>query len=220
MKRICISMMAMCCITFAYAQTFTLKSKDIGGQATNKEFFNGFGCTGENVSPQLSWENVPAGTQSFAVTIYDKDAPTGSGFWHWVIFNIPANVTELKTNAGDVTKSIAPAGVVQSITDFGKFGYGGPCPPPGRIHEYLITVYALKSKLELDKNTTPAVVGFNLNQLVLGKREHRLSELRGAAHVGEPRLCAVEFLTGRGANDLTARIRSGTEVFAQPRVVA
>lgn len=169
MKRIFISMLAMCSITFAFAQTFTLKSKDVGGQATNKEFFNGFGCSGENISPQLSWENAPQGTQSFAVTIYDKDAPTGSGFWHWVIFNIPANVTELKSNAGDITKAIAPAGVIQSITDYGKFGYGGPCPPPGLIHEYLITVYALKNKLELDKNTTPAIVGFNLNQSVIGK---------------------------------------------------
>ena len=84
----------------ASAQTFTLKSNDVGGQATNKEFFNGFGCSGQNISPELHWENAPAGTQAFAVTIYDKDAPTGSGFWHWVIFNIPSDVMELKSGAG------------------------------------------------------------------------------------------------------------------------
>jgi Raf kinase inhibitor-like YbhB/YbcL family protein len=149
--------------------TFTLKSSDLGGQATNKQFFNGFGCHGENISPELSWSNAPAGTQSFAVTIYDKDAPTGSGFWHWLIFNIPANVTELKADAGNISKGLAPAGAVQSVSDFGQAGYGGPCPPPGPIHEYLITVYALKTKLNLDKNTGPAIVGFNINGNTIGK---------------------------------------------------
>lgn len=151
------------------AQTFTLKSNDIGGQATNKQFFDGFGCHGENISPQLSWENAPEGTKYFAVTMYDPDAPTGSGWWHWVIFNIPAKVSELKSNAGDVSKSIAPKGSVQSMTDFGKQGYGGPCPPPGAPHEYLISVYALKDKIALDKNANPAMVGFYLNQAMIEK---------------------------------------------------
>src|SRR5450631_4404445 len=82
-------------ISFSSGQTFTLKSKDIGGQATNKQVFNNFGCKGENISPQLYWENTPEGTKSFAVTMYDPDAPTGSGFWHWVVFDIPKNTTEL-----------------------------------------------------------------------------------------------------------------------------
>jgi Raf kinase inhibitor-like YbhB/YbcL family protein len=153
----------------AIAQTFTLKSNEIGGQAVNKQFANTFGCHGENISPQLYWENPPKETQSFAVTMYDKDAPTGSGLWHWVIFNIPPNITELKSNAGDVTKAIAPAGSVQSNTDVGKPGYLGPCPPPGQSHQYLITVFALKSKLDLDKNATPAVVGFYLGQQTIAK---------------------------------------------------
>jgi Raf kinase inhibitor-like YbhB/YbcL family protein len=159
------------CITalHAAAQTFTLKSADIGGQATQKEFYNGFGCTGQNVSPQLSWENAPQGTQFFAVTMYDKDAPTGSGFWHWVIFNIPAGVQELKSGAGDPAKNLAPKEAVQGMTDFGKTGYGGPCPPPGAPHQYLITVYALKSKIDLDKNASPAMVGFNLNANALAR---------------------------------------------------
>ena len=151
------------------AQTFTHRSTDVGGQATQKQFANVFGCKGENVSPQLSWENAPAGTQSFAVTIFDKDAPTGSGFWHWVIFNIPADVKELKSGAGDLSKNLAPKGSIQVKTDAATPGYVGPCPPPGTPHEYLITVYALKSKLDLDQNATAAYVGFNLHFQVIQK---------------------------------------------------
>lgn len=138
---------------------------------TIQEVFNGFGCTGQNLSPQLSWQNVPAGTKSFAVTMYDKDAPTGSGFWHWVVFDLPASATELKQGAGDPAKKLLPAGAIQSITDFGKAGYGGPCPPEGdKPHQYLITVYALKTdKLGLDANASPALVGFYLNGQMLGK---------------------------------------------------
>lgn len=163
----CLSLALMAQLGFS--QTFTLRSKDLGGQATQREFFNGMGCTGQNISPELSWENVPPGTQYFAVTMYDKDAPTGSGFWHWVMFNIPSSVTNLKANAGDVAKGLAPKEAVQSVTDFGKTGYGGPCPPPGEPHQYLITVYALKNKIDLDKNAMPAIVGFYLNQNMLAK---------------------------------------------------
>src|SRR5258705_971472 len=95
---------------FSFAQTFTLKSRDIGGQMTAQQVLNGFGCTGQNLSPQLSWENAPAGTKSFAVTIYDKDAPTGSGWWHWVVFDIPANTNDLKQGAGDISKNLLPHG--------------------------------------------------------------------------------------------------------------
>ena len=151
------------------AQTFTLKSSDAGGQVTNRQMAGTFGCHGDNVSPELSWENVPAGTQSFAVTIYDKDAPTGSGFWHWVIFNIPADVTELKSDAGSIAKGLAPAGAIQANNDGGMQGYMGPCPPPGPIHEYLITVYALKTKLPLDKNATAALAGFYMNANTIQK---------------------------------------------------
>lgn len=151
-------------------KTFTLTSKDLGGEASKIQEFNGFGCSGENQSPQLSWKNAPEGTKSFAVTMYDPDAPTGSGFWHWVVFDIPANSNELVTNAG--TKSnLIPKGAVQSITDYGIKGFGGPCPPEGHgFHAYIITVYALKTdKLGTDENTNPAVVGFNLWNQTLAK---------------------------------------------------
>lgn len=156
--------------TSIFAQkTFTLTSKDLGGEATKVQEFNGFGCSGENQSPQLSWKNVPEGTKSFAVTMYDPDAPTGSGFWHWVVVDIPANVNELVTNAG--TKNLVPKGAIQSVTDYGIKGFGGPCPPVGHgYHQYIITVYALKTeKLGTDENTNPAVVGFNLWNQTLAK---------------------------------------------------
>ena len=151
--------------------TFTLTSSDVGGQATMKQVFDGFGCSGENLSPQLGWKNSPEGTKSFAITMYDPDAPTGSGWWHWVVFDIPASESMLPTGAGTPGHAAMPAGVVQCKTDFGVPGYGGPCPPPGHgQHRYIITVYALKTdKLGLDANATPATVGFNLNSQMLAK---------------------------------------------------
>lgn len=153
------------------AQTFTLKSKDLGGQATSKQVLNGFGCTGENISPQLFWENAPANAKSFAVTIHDEDAPTGSGWWHWLIFDIDKNVRELKAGAGGADKSIAPKNSIQSKTDFGAPGYGGPCPPEGHgFHKYTITAFALDTeKLGLDSNANPALVGFYLAQHTIEK---------------------------------------------------
>ncbi len=149
----------------SFAQkTFTLTSKDLGGMATNQEEFNGFGCTGKNQSPQLSWKNAPKGTKSYAITMYDPDAPTGSGWWHWVVYDIPSKAKELESNAGDISLDLMPKGAIQGLTDFGGKGYGGPCPPVGHgLHQYIITVYALKTdKLEVGENASPAVVGYNL----------------------------------------------------------
>ncbi|GIZ09018.1 YbhB/YbcL family Raf kinase inhibitor-like protein [Flavobacterium sp. UMI-01] len=153
------------------AQTFTLKSKELGGQATNKQLLNGFGCVGENISPQLFWENAPKGTKSFAITMYDESAPTGSGWWHWIVFDIPANLVELKANAGNPTQKLVPSTVIQSMTDFKTKGYGGPCPPEGSgFHKYLITIHALNTdKLGLDENANPALVGFMLQQHLIEK---------------------------------------------------
>ena len=152
-------------------KTFTLSSNDLGGSATINEEFNGFGCTGTNQSPQLSWANAPEGTKSFAVTMYDPDAPTGSGWWHWVVFDIPATATELVSGAGNTALNLIPKGTIQSITDYGAMGYGGPCPPEGHgVHEYIITVYALKTDtLGLDENTNAAIVGYNLWNNTLAK---------------------------------------------------
>jgi len=96
--------------------------------------------------------------------MYDPDAPTGSGWWHWVIFDIPSDISELVSNAGNVSQGLAPSGSIQSITNYGAKGYGGPCPPEGHgLHQYIISVHALKTdKLGLDENTNPAVVGYYL----------------------------------------------------------
>jgi len=131
----------------------------------------GFGCAGGNRSPHLAWTGAPAGTMSFAVTCFDPDAPTGSGFWHWVVVNIPANVTELSLDAGNAKAPRLPAGALQTRTDFGSPGYGGPCPPAGdHPHRYLFTVFAVgKDKLDVAADTSAAVVGFQLHFSTLGK---------------------------------------------------
>jgi Raf kinase inhibitor-like YbhB/YbcL family protein len=152
---------------------FSVTSPDLaqGGRITDAHVFNSFGCTGQNISPTLRWSGAPPGTRSFAVTAYDPDAPTGSGWWHWVIYNIPASVTELPAGAGDPRGTTAPAGSVQGNTDFGAPGYGGPCPPKGdRPHRYIFTVFALETdKLDLPANATAAFVGFNLHANTLAK---------------------------------------------------
>jgi Raf kinase inhibitor-like YbhB/YbcL family protein len=132
----------------------------------------GFGCAGGNRSPHLKWSGPPAGTKSFAVTCYDPDAPTGSGFWHWLVVNIPANVDELTEGAGSSGGRL-PAGALQTRTDFGAPGYGGPCPPRGdHPHRYIFTVFAVKTdKLEVKTDTSAAVVGFNLHFNTLAKAE-------------------------------------------------
>ena len=156
---------------FVCAQTFTLKSNEIGGQATSQQVFNGFGCTGSNISPQLYWENPPSGTKSFAITMYDENAPTGCGWWHWLVFDIDKNVKEIKSNSGNLQSGLTPEGAIQSKTDFGVPGYGGPCPPEGeKAHRYVITVHALKTeKLGLDATINPALVGFMLGQQTIEK---------------------------------------------------
>jgi len=153
------------------ADGFVLTSPDIQGQLTNKQVFSGFGCKGENISPALNWQNAPEGTKSFVVTMYDPDAPTGSGWWHWQVFDIAAVETGLKANAGNIVAAIAPKGSIQNPTDFGTAGYGGPCPPEGAgSHQYIFTVYALKvASLGLQADATPALVGFYLGFHTIAK---------------------------------------------------
>ncbi len=141
------------------------------GTIANEQVFNGFGCTGGNTSPELIWQNAPKDTKSFAVTVYDPDAPTGSGWWHWLIFNIPPSTTKLPANSGKPDSGLAPKGSIQSMTDFGQPGYGGPCPPQGdKPHRYIFTVYALKvDLLPLRAEASGAMVGYYLHQNTLAK---------------------------------------------------
>lgn len=152
------------------AAEFTLSSPDIadGGKLAQAQVANTFGCAGGNVSPALSWSNAPAGTKSFVVTAYDPDAPTGSGFWHWAMFNIPADVTELKS--GITPDRGAPTGAIQSRADAGFSSYLGACPPQGQTHRYIFTVTALSvDKLDLDGNASGALIGFMTNANALAK---------------------------------------------------
>lgn len=156
------------------SEKFELKSPDIApGQTVASQFvFNGFGCTGSNISPALEWHGLPHGTQSLAVMVHDPDAPTGgAGFWHWVVVNIPTSATGLARGTGSSNGLGLPAGAQQIATDFGAPGWGGPCPPVGdKPHPYNFTVYALKvEKLDLPPNATASLTGFMVNMNTLGK---------------------------------------------------
>ncbi len=141
----------------AMADAFKLSSTDIAhGKIMNAaQEFKGFGCGGGNRSPQLSWSGAPAGTQAYAVFAYDPDAPTGSGWWHWQVVNIPNTVTSLPAGAA------SPAGSTAIRNDYGVEGFGGACPPKGHgVHRYQFTVYALSKKLELPKDASGALAGY------------------------------------------------------------
>jgi Raf kinase inhibitor-like YbhB/YbcL family protein len=130
----------------------------------SKEF--GFGCAGGNQSPHLAWSGAPDGTKSFAVNCIDPDAPTGSGFWHWFVVNIPADVSELPLDAGNPASGKLPAGALQTRNDLGKPGYIGPCPPEGdHPHRYVFTVFAVSLPVlaNVTADTSAAVIGFNLH---------------------------------------------------------
>jgi Raf kinase inhibitor-like YbhB/YbcL family protein len=173
MRHLWVSIILVILPASSFAGDFHVTSPTVKEQGTigNEHVYNGFGCSGHNVSPELRWEQAPKDAKSFAVTVYDPDAPTGSGWWHWVIFNIPPSVTSLPVDAGKSDGRSAPQGSVQSMTDFGQQGYGGPCPPQGdKPHRYIFMVYALKvDQLPLKKEASGAMVGFYLNQNALGK---------------------------------------------------
>ena len=126
-------------------------------------------CKGQNISPALSWSGEPTGTQSFALTIYDPDAPAGAGWWHWMVFNIPAMVHSLAAGAGNEGSKDLPAGAGQGRNDFGVSQYSGPCPPVGdHAHHYEITVYAVTvANLPLDNTASVATVSAQLGSNTL-----------------------------------------------------
>lgn len=163
----------------ALAADFTVTSPGLsdGGAVPQTMVLAGFGCTGGNVSPELHWSGVPAGTQSFAVTLYDPDAPTGSGFWHWVAYDIPGSAEGLNAGAGDPKKKASPAGMKMGPNDFGAKSYGGPCPPVGGgLHHYEIVVHALRvAKLPDGAGTTAALTGFMVNGAELGRAKLTLT---------------------------------------------
>ena len=153
--------------------TFTLSSPDIpsGGSVPRHFEFDGFGCSGDNRSQVLRWSGAPAGTRSFAVNVYDPDAPTGSGFWHWYVIDLPASVSELPANAGAQGGALLPAGARQIRNDYGAYAWGGVCPPPGDPpHRYVFTVHALSvERIDVPDDAPAALTGFMVNAHTLAK---------------------------------------------------
>lgn len=149
----------------ATAADFTLSSPDVkeGENIPVKYLANDFGCTGKNIQPVLSWSNPPEGTKGYAITFFDKDADTGSGFWHWVAIDIPQKVTTLNGKT-------MPAGMVVKANDTGKKQYLGPCPPLGEAHTYSYTIHALDTaKLEAPANSTAPLTGYFINKHTIAK---------------------------------------------------
>lgn len=168
MIRTCIYAAALATIPMAALAEMTLTSPTLveGGILPADQVMNGFGCTGANLSPALAWDGAPDGTKSFILTAYDPDAPTGSGWWHWTVVNIPVMITSLPEGASSAG---LPDEAVQGRTDFGSAGFGGACPPEGNPpHHYIFSVYAMpEATLLLDENASGALVGFYANGMAL-----------------------------------------------------
>ncbi len=161
MKSRFVALSALCILAgaaFAHAGSLQLASRDWhdGGTVPLRNVYNESGCDGENLSPEFHWIGVPEGAKSLALTVFDLDAPSRGGWWHWVVFNIPITVSSLPEGAGEKRPVRLPAGSAQCRNDYGEPGYGGPCPPPASTHRYVAKVYALNvGKLSLGPDPSP-----------------------------------------------------------------
>lgn len=154
------------------ASRFVLTSPDLPEHAMMHRQQVNDGCGGENISPALEWHDAPAGTQSFALLVHDPDVPEAQGFWHWIVYDIPASVSSLPAGAGDVHKKLMPAGAIQGRSDFGTLGYGGPCPPPGPPHRYVFRLYALPvAKLNVPPQASGTIVSAYASASALGRAQ-------------------------------------------------
>ncbi len=164
---------ALVCTTLCAVSlsAFELSSPNITKVLTKSQEYQGFGCNGKNTSPLLTWSDAPDSTKSFALTVYDPDAPTGSGWWHWIVYNIPKTVSKLEEDSGNTTADKLVENAVFGRNDYGTYGFGGACPPQGDTpHRYQFTLFALDvEKLELSKDASAALIGYMLNSHTIEK---------------------------------------------------
>ncbi len=169
-----ITLLAGCCggLNTPAESGFTVSGPELkdGAMLTLRHEFNGFDGRGQNVFPAIAWQGAPAGTRGYALTVYDPDAPTGSGWWHYVLVNLPATVTALPEGAG-TNPAALPEGALEVRNDYGIRHFGGPCPPKGdKPHRYVFTIHALKvAKLDLPDDATAALAGFMIRANELGR---------------------------------------------------
>ncbi|MEX3955483.1 YbhB/YbcL family Raf kinase inhibitor-like protein [Trinickia sp. EG282A] len=158
----------------ALAERFSVQVDDLDrGQFMSEQVNGGFGCHGANVSPHISWSHVPRGTKSIVVTIYDPDAPTGGlGWTHWEVVNIPGSDTSIEKGASG-NPTLLPAGAVETLTDFGDSRYGGPCPPEGESHRYVVTASALAvPSIDVKAASSPALVAYQMHGKVIAQAHY------------------------------------------------
>ncbi len=175
--------LALCGATDGYAESsaasaappaasFKLASPDFTDGATMPRGEVNDRCGGQNLSPALEWRGPPPGTESFALLMHDPDAPVEGGFWHWIVYDIPADARSLPAGAGDVRSKLMPAGAIQGRSDFGTAGYGGPCPPPGPPHRYFFRLYALAvARINLPADATGAAIASYVEASALGRAQ-------------------------------------------------
>jgi len=171
---LCTSMTLAVIPAIACAEPFTVMVDDLrDGHFSNEQVYGGFGCHGKNVSPRISWAHVPRGTKSIVVTMFDPDAPTGGlGWTHWEIANIPPSESSLERGVSGNPK-LLPAGAVETLTDFGESRYGGPCPPKGESHRYVVTASALDvAQIDVAPAASPAVVAYQMHGKVIAQAEY------------------------------------------------
>ncbi|MFC0397897.1 YbhB/YbcL family Raf kinase inhibitor-like protein [Paraburkholderia rhizosphaerae] len=160
--------------TLALAEPFTVKVDNLDhGRFSNEQVYGGFGCHGDNVSPRIAWSHVPPGAKSLVVTINDPDAPTdGLGWTHWEVVNIPASQASLEKGASG-NPALLPAGAIETLTDFGESKYGGPCPPQGTSHRYVVTVSALDvAHIDVKKASSSALVAYQMSGKVIARARY------------------------------------------------
>lgn len=164
-------MLLSVCSFATAAEPFSVKIDDLRqGRFANEQVFSGFGCRGANVSPRISWSHLPRGTRSIVVNIYDPDAPTGGlGWTHWQVVNVPPTQTSIEKGASG-NANMMPTGAVETLTDFGASAYGGPCPPAGESHRYIVTVSALSvPRLDVEPASSPALVAYQMHGNVIAE---------------------------------------------------